>query len=190
MSRSPAQKNQNLLRVSGHFRALKDIRKRRKGVKYMMRGKIVALCVVLAVTASSMSGTKVNGGPTNPNAAEFAYRLVTVFGGQDKVLNEIEVLNVVRFLQEHLPETTAPGGLTGRMQSENNFRNTARGDMTEERWALRQCSPEEYVPRFIKKYDLDKDNAISRQELTPAMIKIIGLPSSSRDWGKRAIAKR
>ena len=155
-----------------------------------MKKTIISLGLYTAVMASILASASSISEPAAPNAAEFAQKLVDSFGGKDQLLNEKETLRVLVFLQEHLPESTGPGGITGWMSTDRNFGNAARGDMTDERHALRNLKPEYYLPEFIRKYDINKDGRITQQELTPAMIKFIGLPSTRRDWSKREIAKR
>ena len=154
-----------------------------------MKNAIITISILFGLTASVLAATKTVNNPVTPNPAEFAYKLVVVFGGDDHVLDEAEMTNVLAFLQAHLPEQTTPGRLSDRMNRNNNFGNTPRGDMTEERHALREYNPEEYVGKFIQKYDNNGDSTLTRLELTPAMTKIIGLPSPNKKWGKRAIAK-
>ena len=155
-----------------------------------MKNIIITISLLLALTASSLAGSKNANKPVVPNAEEFAYVLVSHFGGKDKVLNEKETIKVLSLLQDHLPKKTGPSGLATRLSRESNVRNAARDDFNEERHALREYSAEQYVARFIKKYDRNDDGVLTRHELTDAMVNVIGLPGAKNDWKDRAIANR
>jgi hypothetical protein len=125
-----------------------------------------------------------------PDPADFAFILVHHYGGEDQALNQQEVNLVLNFLQAHLPEQTSQTSMTNRMSREVNARNAAIGDMTEERFNLREKHPGEYLAKFMAKYDTNKNGVITRKELTPAMSKLMGVSVNERKWAKRAIAKK
>ena len=137
-----------------------------------------------------MAGTKKENAPVTPDPEEFAVRLVVVFGGEDSVLNEEETTTVLRFLQAHLPEQTGPTGLSNRLSRESNVHNASRNDMTDERHALREYAPEQYVTTFLKKYDRNKDGVLEWHELTKAIAKVTGVPERSKDWKKHTTVDR
>lgn len=155
-----------------------------------MKRIITTISILLGLAISVMGATKTLNKPVTPNPTEFSNKLVAFFGGKDQILDKDEMTKVLAFLQANLPEKTAPTTLSARLNRESNIRNTPRGDMTEERHALREYKPDQYVGKFIRKYDLDGDSALTGSELAFAMSKMIGLPSTSQKWSKRAIVKR
>jgi hypothetical protein len=153
----------------------------------IMKKTIITLSLLLALAASSLAGSKKANEPVEPDPVEFANRLVAVFGGEDHVLDEKETIAVLSYLQKHLPEQTCPSGLSTRISREFNVRNTIRNAMTEERHALREYAPENYVARFIKKYDRNDDSVLTPHELTDAMARFMGLPTPETDWKKKRV---
>lgn len=152
-----------------------------------MKNIIITISLVLALTASSLAGSKNKNEPFIPNAAEFAEKLVGHFGGEDEALDQQETIVVLDFLQDHLPEQTGPTNLTSSLSREYNVGNAGRNDITEERHALREYAAEEYVDWFVKKYDIDNDSALTSYELTDAMANVIGLPLNKKDMDQSTL---
>ncbi len=155
-----------------------------------MKNKIIVTCIVFGLAGFLSAATRQAKKPFTPNPTEFAHMLVSAFGGEDRVLDELEMIKVLDFLRAHLPENTGPSGLTTRINRENNARNAPIGDMTEERHALREYPAEAYVGRFIDKYDRNGDKALTYVELTDAMANVMGMPRAKKDWKKKVIANR
>ncbi|MEX0323092.1 MAG: hypothetical protein AB3N63_13090 [Puniceicoccaceae bacterium] len=153
-----------------------------------MKKLVITIGLLLALAAAGFAETKKALAPVEPDPDEFAYRLVAVFGGEDHFLDKEETITVLRFLKKHLPEQTTGTGLSVRLKRENIVGNAGQGAMTEERHALREYEPEQYVATFVKKFDRNKDKVLSWTELADAMSKVMGVPPTSRDWKKRSTA--
>lgn len=153
-----------------------------------MKRLMIIIGLLLGLMLSAMAD-KANRTFTK-DPAEFAFVLVNHFGGEDNALNQKEVEKMLDLLQANLPERTTMTSMTIRMIREKNARNSARGDMSEERFNLREKHPGEYLDTFIVRYDTNQDGVLSRKELTPAMSKLMGIPLEKKNWAKRAVAKK
>ena len=100
-----------------------------------MKKTIIIISLLIGIASSAIAAKETADKPVQ---VEFATKLVSVFGGQDKALSETELTRVLAFLQESLPEQVAPSSLTARLSREYNVNSAARGDMSDERFALRE----------------------------------------------------
>ena len=152
-----------------------------------MKRYVIAACLLLGLSIHVMAAKEKIEVPAQ---VQLAALMIQAYAGGDGTLDEMETIGVLKFLQNNLPEETGRTRLSQKMSRENNVRNAARGDMTEEREAIRETDPEQYVEQFIRKYDQNKDSVLNRKELTIAMTNVIGLPSTSGRLSKRSGANR
>ena len=152
-----------------------------------MKRNVIAACLLIGLTIHVMAANDKVQAPAN---VQLAALLMQAYAGEDNALNEAETTGVLKFLQNNLPEKTGCTNLSVGLSRQNNVKNAPRGDMTEERDAIREQRPEHYVKRFIAKYDQNKDSVLNRWELSNAMINVIGLPSDSGKLSKKSIANR
>lgn len=146
---------------------------------------IIALLSTFAINAIAAAETV-----QKPLQAEFADKLVAVFGGKDKSLSEAELVRVLDFLQANLPEKTQPTSMTNLLSRQNNFYNTPRGEMTEERFSVRDLSAKSIAASFIEKYDSNKDLMIDNGELALALENVIGTPKARTGLGNGSLARK
>ncbi len=146
---------------------------------------IITLIIGLSINAMAAKDTV-----DPPLQVEFANKLVDVFGGKDKNLSQAELVRVLQFLQANLPESTQPTNMVNRLSRENNFYNAPRGELTEERYSVRDLEPEMIVGTFLKKYDTDKDAKVNNTELAVALENVIGTPKARTGLGNGNIAKK
>ena len=152
-----------------------------------MKKTIIIISLLIGIASSAIAA---KDSAEKPVQAEFATKLVSVFGGQDKALSEAELTRVLSFLQDNLPEQTSPSGMTTRLNREYNANYSARGDMTDERLALREYPVETVVVQVLEKYDTNEDSYLTRNELSPALAKIIGVPNTRNRISKGNLARR
>jgi hypothetical protein len=151
---------------------------------------LITLSIIFGLAVGGFAADKKVKAPITPNPTEFAHLLVKAYGGDDLALDELEMIKVLVFLKAHLPEQTTPTTMSTRLIREKNVRGAARGDLTEERFALREYPADAYAGKFIEKYDRNGDNILSRMELTDGMANIMGMPKAKKVWKKRIIANR
>lgn len=149
--------------------------------------KSIIISLIIGIASSVMAAkTTVE----TPAQMEFADKLVTVFGGNDNVLSEKELVRVLDFLQTNLPESTAPTSMTNRLSRQNIVGNAARGDMTMERHSIREIAPEQFAAEFINRYDTNKDKYMTKNELAVALQNVIGTPGSNTGFESDTIARK
>ena len=140
-----------------------------------MKRTITIIALITGFTLSTIAATNT---VETPIQSAFADKLVEVFGGKDKSLSQAELVRVLGFLQANLPESTQPTSLANRLSRENNFYNAPRGELTEERFSVRDRAPELIVSDFIRKFDTDHDLKVDNNELAVALGNVIGTPKS------------
>lgn len=152
-----------------------------------MKKTIIIISLLIGIASSAIAA---KDSADKPVQVEFATKIISVFAGQDKALSEVELTRVLSFLQENLPEQVSPSGMTTRLSREYNASSAARGDMTDERLALREYPVETVVVQVLEKYDANEDSYLTRNELSPALAKIIGVPNSDARITKGNVAQR
>lgn len=152
-----------------------------------MRRYLIAAFLLLGLTINVMAADqKVE----QPNHMLLAALLIQDYAGEDGKLNKTETIRALRHLHNNLPEKTGYTNMSVMLSRQHNVSNTPRGDMTDERSALREIEPEHYVKEFMAKYDANGDSVLDRWELTNAMIRVIGMPQTSGKLPKKKIANR
>ena len=121
-----------------------------------MKNIIITISLILALTASSLAGAKNAKAPVTPDPVDFADKLVTHFGGKDSALNKEETIEVLSFLQDHLPEKTGPSGLATRLNRERCFaiNHNLFASKRKQRRFVHTKSSKQYSPKtdwFIQK---------------------------------------
>ncbi len=142
-----------------------------------MKKTITIISLILGFAITSIAATD---RVETPVQKEFAQKLVSVFGGKDMTLSQAELVRVLTFLQENLPEQTQPTTMTNRLSRQNNFWNAPRNEMHEDRMSIREEQPELIAVEFIKKYDLDNDAMVCDDELSVALENVIGTPKAGK----------
>jgi len=141
----------------------------------IMKKSIIIISLIIGIASSAMAAKET---VETPLQMEFADKLVTVFGGKDSALSERELVRVLDFLQANLPEKTSPTNMSNRLSRQNNVGNAPRGDLSDERYAIREVAPEQIAKEFITKYDIDKDKYVTKNELALALEDVIGTPKA------------
>lgn len=152
-----------------------------------MKKYVIAAIIVLGLAIQMEAASKSVQAPVHVHLTQL---LLQAYAGEDGTMNKEETVGMLKFLQRNLPEQTGITNMSAFMSRQNNVYNAPRGDMTEERNAIRDRNPELYVTEFLRKYDHDKDNVLNRWELTAAMAKMIGLPSSNGKLPKQKVANK
>ena len=151
-----------------------------------MKKTIIIISLLIGIASSAIAA---KDSADKPVQVEFATKIISVFAGQDKALSEAELTRVLSFLQENLPEQTSPSGMTTRLSREHNASSAARGDMSDERLALREYPVETVVVQILEKYDTDEDSYLTRNELSSVLAKIIGVPNSGSRISRGSVAQ-
>ena len=149
--------------------------------------KSIIISLLIATIATALTAVET---VETPVQFEFADKLVSVFGGSDNILSKAETIRVLEFLQADLPEQTSVTAMANRLSRHNNVQNAARGDLTEERFSIREIAPELYVVEFIQKYDVNADKYVTKAELANALEHVIGTPKINSGINKGSVAKR
>jgi hypothetical protein len=108
-------------------RNLQETKVKNKSRKELnMKKSIIIISLLISITASAFAGTTSKSG--DMSTAQFATRLVSYFGNGDLSLNEVELADMLEFLNANVPDKTPSSNLTTRMNRGFNMGNGPTGD--------------------------------------------------------------
>ncbi|MEX0323886.1 MAG: hypothetical protein AB3N63_17135 [Puniceicoccaceae bacterium] len=130
-----------------------------------MKKTIITISLILSLAISSFAGTAKSESNTT---AQFARAIVHHFGDDSLSLNEVQLADVLEYLNANIPQRTPTTNLSTRMSRNYNLENGASGDNGLIRLHEINAELEQTAEAVIARFDKNGDKEICDVELAAA----------------------